>query len=281
MKEFFERDKIEQYAYVPLKECKIIKKYLLDKNGLDTDCGAIMLLLPYRSEKKPKNLSVYASVQDYHRYVENLSARLEEYVKNRYVGAKFKLFADHSPIDEVHGACISGLGFIGRNGLLINEKYSSFVFLAEIVTNLTENELGIPKYEEKKPRTCINCGKCAVACPSNCMDESDPRPKTECLSAITQKKGELTDKEIEMMLDSGCIWGCDICQNVCPYTVNAAYTKIPYFKEKIIEELTTELLDSMTDKELASRPFSWRGRDVIRRNTEAYRKGKIKGKSEE
>lgn len=279
MKDFFEKENIELYAYVPLKECKIIKKYLLDKNGLDEGCGALMMLLPYRSEVSPVNLSVYASVRDYHKYVEGLAERLGNYISNRYPNARYKLFADHSPIDEVHAACISGLGFIGRNGLLINEKYSSFVFLCELITDLTEKELCIPRYVEKEPRMCMNCGECARKCPSNCMDENDPRPKTECLSAITQKKGQLSDSEIKMMLDNGCIWGCDVCQNVCPYTKNADKTPISYFKEGIITELTTATLDSMSEEEFISRPFSWRGRDVIRRNTEIYGNRKAEKKS--
>lgn len=276
MKEFFREEKIELYAYVPLSECKVIKKYLLDKNGFDTDCGAVMMLLPYRSHNVPKNLSVYASVQDYHGYVEKLWHRMEKYIKNKYSYGKFKLFADHSPIDEVHAACISGLGFIGRNGLLISEKYSSFVFLCELVTDLTPMELGIEEYSKKEVRTCMNCGKCAVVCPSNCMDEKDPRPKTECLSAITQKKGQLTEVEAEMMLKHGSIWGCDVCQNVCPYTKKAEYTPIEYFNEKVITELTDEVIDSMTDEEFYTRPFSWRGRDVIKRNCIIYDKTKKK-----
>lgn len=276
MKEFFERENIELYAYMPLERCKVIKSYLLEKNGFDSSCGAVMMLLPYRSGIKPKNLSVYASVRDYHKYVDELAERFYEYAKSRYGDGKFKLFADHSPIDEVHAACICGLGFIGRNGLLINEKYSSFVFLCEIVTNLTEKELGIPQYVEKEPRTCINCGACVRACPSNCMDERDPRPKTECMSAITQKKGALTEEEITKMIENSCIWGCDVCQNVCPYTKNADVTPISYFKEGVITELTTEILDGMTDEEFKSRPFSWRGREVVRRNALHFCERRVK-----
>ena len=276
MKEFFERENIELYAYVPLERCKVIKSYLLEKNGFDSSCGAVMMLLPYRSDIKPKNLSVYASVRDYHKYAEELEKRFLEYAKNRYGDGKFKLFADHSPIDEVHAACICGLGFIGRNGLLINEKYSSFVFLCEIVTNLTEKELGIPQYVEKEPRTCINCGACVRACPSNCMDERDPRPKTECMSAITQKKGALTEEEITKMIENSCIWGCDVCQNVCPYTKNADVTPISYFREDVITELTTEILDGMTDEEFKARPFSWRGREVVRRNALHFCERRVK-----
>lgn len=274
MKDFLKNENIELYAYVPLSECKVIKKYLLTKNGFDEGCGAVMMLLPYRSHHTPKNLSVYASVKDYHAYVENLWARMEKYLKNKHPEGNFKLFADHSPIDEVHAACISGLGFIGRNGLLINERYSSFVFLCELVTDLTPGELGIEEYIKKEVRTCMNCGKCASACPSNCMDANDPRPKTECLSAITQKKGELTDSEAEMMLKHGSIWGCDVCQNVCPYTKKAEFTPIEYFNKDVITELSTDLIDSMTDEEFFSHPFSWRGREVIKRNCVIYDESK-------
>lgn len=274
MRDFLKNENIELYAYVPLSECKVIKKYLLSKNGFCENAGAIMMLLPYRSHNTPKNLSVYASVRDYHAYVEKLWARMEKYLKNKHPLGNFKLFADHSPIDEVHAACISGLGFIGRNGLLITEKYSSFVFLCELVTDVAPKELGIDEYVKKEVKTCKNCGKCTSACPSNCMDETDPRPKTECLSAITQKKGALTDDEAEMMLANGSIWGCDVCQNVCPYTKNAEYTPIEYFNTDVITELDTALVDSMSDEEFFSRPFSWRGRDVIRRNCLIYDKMK-------
>lgn len=266
MKEFFDSQKIELYAYVPLAKCKILKPYLLERNGLDRECGAVVMLIPYRSETKPKNLSVYASVRDYHGFAHMLQAEGEKYIKEKFPRARFKFFADHSPIDEVHAACVSGLGFIGMNGLLINERYSSFVFLCELITDLTPKEMGIPEFADAEIRTCINCGACAEACPSNCMDKNDPRPKTECMSAITQKKGALTDYEAEMIVSSGCIWGCDICQNVCPYTKNAEFTGIPYFRDGVISHLTVEMLDSMTDEEFYSRPFSWRGREVIRRN---------------
>ncbi len=270
MREFFKEQGIEQYAYVPLSKCKIIKKYLLDKNGLDESCGAVIMLIPYRSRTEPKNLSVYASVRDYHKFTELLAAEGEKYIKEKFPRARFKFFADHSPIDEVHGACIGGLGFMGRNGLLINEKYSSFVFLCELITDMTPEEMGIESFKEAEMKMCLDCGECARHCPSNCMDERDPRPKTECLSAITQKKGELTDREAKMIVESGCIWGCDVCQNVCPYTKNAEYTPIEYFNEGVISLLTEDGLHKMTDEEFYSRPFSWRGREVIGRNLKIF-----------
>lgn len=270
MKDFFKKFGIELYSLVPISRCKIIKKYLLEKNGFDDSANAILFLIPYRSGNLPVNLSVYASVKDYHGFVSMLSCELDLYVKEKYPHGNFKLFADHSPIDEVHAACISGLGFIGDNGLLINERYSSFVFLAECVTNLSADELGIQAYPEVNVKECLHCGACAAKCPCGCIKPSGATPKSECLSAITQKKGELTENEARLMLDSGVIWGCDICQNACPYTKNAEFTPIEYFNTDIITLLDSATLNSLDDDAFTSRPFSWRGRGVVERNVRLY-----------
>jgi epoxyqueuosine reductase len=270
MKEILKKYGIDLYGAIRLSDCKITKKYLLEREGFGSEATVVMMLIPYRSEIAPINLSVYASVPDYHGFVDTLRGELIPYLKEKFEGEKFALFADHSPIDEVNGACLSGLGFIGDNGLLINEKYSSFVFLCELITTLDPASLGLNFVEDVSIKRCIGCGACSFACPSHCMDKNDPRPKSECLSAITQKKGELSPDEIKLMLDSGCIWGCDICQNVCPYTKNASFTPIEYFKKNVITLLTSDLIENMSDEEFASRPFSWRGRGVILRNTALY-----------
>ena len=268
------KEGIEYYACVPLSSCKVTKKYLLEKNELDENSTVIMMLFPYRTKQTPKNLSAYASVKDYHAFVDALSKKLESYAKKKYPSAKFKVFSDHSPIDEVHAACVSGLGFIGDNGLLINERYSSFVFIGECITNLTPKQLGLKFAKEEEFKTCLHCGKCAELCPTGCISQSesgqDTSNKKECLSAITQKKGELTDFEKSLMLQNECMWGCDVCQNVCPYTKNAKYTPIKYFIDSSLEKLDLETLNNMSDEEFASRPFSWRGKETIKRNVTLF-----------
>lgn len=269
MKNFFENLGIEFFSLIPLKRCKILKNYLLEKNGFNENDNVIVFLIPYRSEVKPINLTVYASVLDYHGYVEKLKVDLESYVKDKFPNGKFCLFADHSPIDEVHASCISGLGFIGDNGLLINEKYSSFVFLAECVTNLSPTELGIEFAPNTNVKECLHCGMCEKKCPCGCIGKTTNK-NSECLSAITQKKNALTDSEIKLMLENGSIWGCDICQNVCPFTKNASYTNIEYFKNDVITLLDSDKLNSLNEDAFRLRPFSWRGRDVIKRNVDIY-----------
>lgn len=277
MKDFFVKMGIEFVSCVALSECKVIKEYLLSKNGFDKSCNAIMMLIPYRPKEAPVNLSVYASVKDYHAYVEELSRELDTYVAEKYPSGHFKLFADHSPIDEVHAACVSGLGFIGDNGLLINEKYSSFVFLAECITDMQPKDLGLEYASDPKVTECLHCGRCAAACPSGCIkkrgDVDGFNPKTVCLSAITQKKGELTNDEKALMIKHNTLWGCDICQNVCPYTKNADFSPIPYFNDGLITRLDTQALEGLSDEEFQKRPFSWRGRAVVARNIQIFEKG--------
>ena len=271
MRELLRKIGIEEIGAVPLSECKITKKYLLEKANIKENATVIMMLLPYRSESLPVNFSVYASVRDYHRFVEELREKIDAYLAENKPHINHALFADHSPIDEVHASCIAGLGFIGDNGLLINEKYSSFVFLCELIIDALPDELGLEFTTQSEIKSCIHCGACERACPSGCIGKN-ANSKSECLSAITQKKGELTEEEIKLMRENNTVWGCDICQNACPFTKNAKYTEIEYFKKGTIKELTTELIEGMSDEEFGGRAFSWRGKSTVLRNLKCYKR---------
>ena len=90
---------------------------------------------------------------------------------------------------------------------------------------------------------CINCGKCVSACPAKANMDA-------CLSAITQKKGELNDLEVNQIKESKCAWGCDICQEVCPYTKKAIlngtiYTSIDYFNKNLTPLLKSEDIEKL------------------------------------
>ena len=92
--------------------------------------------------------------------------------------------------------------------------------------------------ESSFPRGCEDCGRCKTACPTGILRGEGK----DCLSAITQKKGELTHEEERLILENNTVWGCDACQSCCPYTIRAkargtVYTPIPYFKEECIIEL--------------------------------------------
>ncbi len=217
--------------------------------------SVIVACFPYLledSEYENRNVSKYAVVTDYHEVVISRLEKAADKLRSIYPDNHFAVFADNSPIPEVRAACAAGLGARGTNSLLITEKYGSYVFIGEIVTDLA---IVNGKNEYK---TCIGCGKCIGACPSKAISESDFDPKA-CLSAVTQRKGELTDKEKKLMKECGCVWGCDICQDVCPMNKNAAKTEIEEF-------LLSPVPCVSSDCSLESRAYEWRGRKVIERN---------------
>ncbi len=251
---------IEYADAIPLSLCRITRQYKLDKCGFDPSAPlfAIIFAIPYYTDNENKNISSYAIARDYHLFCEELFNDIIPTLEKKFTHHKFFGFADNSPINERHAAALSGIGIIGDNGMLITEKYSSYVFLAEIITDL-------PLILDKKYELlrCEGCGKCQKACPTG---------KTgECLSAVTQKKGKLSQCESNMIISNGSAWGCDICQEVCPHTEKAKKngtlcTNIDFFSTELIPTLSRSLILEMSDDEFKSRAYSWRGREAILRN---------------
>ena len=249
---------IDLSAPVLLRNCHITRPYLLAREGIENGT-AIMLAVPYIScEESEKNLSAYAIPRDYHLFFRELFARLLPLLRARFPAHRFAGFADHSPIDEIHAALTAGLGIMGDNGLLLTKRYSSYIFLGEIITDALLPTASTIHTE------CLHCGACLKACPVG-LD------KNKCLSALTQKKGELTETDLQYMDQHELVWGCDICQEACPYTAAAKkagtlYRTPSFFQEQRIPVLTLDTLDQMSDEAFSDRAYAWRGRNVIRRN---------------
>ena len=252
---------IELCAAISLEKCTLTRKYKLDRCGFSDISGlnAIMIAAPYLVRHEKRNISSYAASRDYHGFFKELFGRIIPLLEEKYPDCKFVGFADDSPIDERSAAAMSGLGIVGDNGMLITEKYSSYVFLGEIITDLPIKSVA------QEIKRCEGCGQCKLACP---MEEIG-----QGLSALTQKKGALSPEEQKVILSHGCAWGCDICQEICPHTKKAiadgtAYTDVEYFKNENLPLLTLADIDSMSDCEFSTRAYSWRGRETIRRNLE-------------
>ena len=262
--EILTREGISLFAPVPLSACRILRPYLLERTGI-ADGSAVILAVPYASPPSPaQNVSSYAVARDYHLYFQLLFGRLLPLLRERFPQHRFAAFSDHSPIDEVHAACIAGLGVMGDNGLLLTEPYSSYVFLGELITDA---DLPAATVE---PRKCHHCGACRRACPVS-LD------KSRCISALTQKKGELTEEETKILSQHNTVWGCDICQQACPFTAAAQrhgtlYDTPAFFREQWIPVLTEDTLDGMDEASFRERAYSWRGRAVIRRNLTLHTK---------
>lgn len=261
------QEKIDTFGAIKLSDCKIMREYKLKNAGLDISDSLFVYIFAmpyYAKDVDDKNISMYAVPRDYHAYFNGLSKRLVTKLQENFPEYKFAAFTDNSPIDERHAAASAGLGVIGKNGLLITEKYSSFIFLGEIITNMPTQMYGKTEIKE-----CIGCGKCTKACP---MSEIG-----ECLSSLTQKKGALTDEEIKSIQKYGCAWGCDICQDTCPYTQKAIkngtiYTPIDFFSENLTPKLDKDTILSMSDEEFSLRAYSWRKKETILRNLEILSK---------
>ena len=259
LSDFFRKKNIDTVAPIPLEACKIIRPYLLERTGIQ-DGTVFIIAIPYFTsacQNPNRNISAYAVSRNYHDYFQGLLNEAIQYLQERFPDNKFVGFADHSPIQEIEAAARAGLGVIGKNHLLLTPKYSSYVFLGEIITNAM-----IP-CNAGEMESCENCGACTAKCPAANYGV--------CLSALTQKKGELKPQEQELLRQYATAWGCDICQEVCPHTKraiqeNTIFTKIPFFYQNPTPILSTELLEKMTDEEFQSRAYSWRGKATILRN---------------
>ena len=239
---------------IPFSEATVLLQRKIDQLSFVPQ-SVIVFAIPYYAGEMPnRNLSRYAVAKDYHLFFQSFSEEVQTELKKLYPEESFVSFADNSPINEREAAAKAGLGIRGMNHLLLTERYGSYVFLGEFLTSIPYQEIGT--LSTFVVNDCEKCGLCLASCPK----------KEVCLSALTQKKGELTQEETDAILSLGSGWGCDICQEVCPHSQNIEITPIEYFKEDLIEYLTPEILETMGDEDFRQRAYAWRGKKTILRN---------------
>lgn len=216
--------------------------------------SVIIAAFPYYvGEYENANLCLYSYLKDYHVVIKGILEAAANDLKNEY-GGEYICFTDNSPIPEVKAAFLAGLGDLGKQGLLITEEYGSYILLGEIVT-----DHAFQPSASASPKLCNDCGRCKAACPTQAIAEGD---KTRCLSYITQRKGELTEDEIELIRQGGLVWGCDTCQKVCPRNATPKKTEIKAFLEDIEPIVNYENLTRL----LKDRPFGYKGEKLMKRN---------------
>ena len=240
--------------------------------SLFTPKSAIVCLFPYYVEHKdPSNLSRYTWATDYHLVINEYLKKLIEKLQIMNTDAQFSIHCDTSPLADRYMAYLAGLGFYGKNNCFISPKWGSYVVIGTILTTL--------ELEPNTPLTqsCMGCNRCITACLGQCLGHDEFKFDT-CKSYITQKKGELTSEEEHIIAKTPLVFGCDVCQEVCPHNKDISTTPIPEF-QSVEPYIDRDELDSLTNKEFKAkyghRAFSWRGKKILIRNQEIIESKKL------
>ena len=155
-------------------------------------------------------ISKYAYGKDYHFVIKKKLKTLFSLIKEKIGNIEGRVFVDSAPIHERAWAKISGLGWIGKNSLLLNKKMGSYFFLAEIICDL---EL---EYDTPVTDHCGTCTKCIDACPTSAITQAQVIDANKCISYLTIENKNEIPSELSKSFNN-YIFGCDICQDVCPW----------------------------------------------------------------
>ncbi|MGL5380661.1 tRNA epoxyqueuosine(34) reductase QueG [Clostridium sp.] len=250
------------------EECDIEKKInpnLYMENGK----VIISIAFPYfhNMEYIDNGFSIYTRGNDYHTVVKKYLNNICEYIES--LGGNAISLVDSNSLPERYIAYLSGIGFIGKNNMVITKKYGSYVFLGEIITDLDIECNDIRSFNEiNKYKECKDCSICYTECPSKAIN-SFKRNSNICVSYFTQKK-DLDVKNIKLL--NGRVFGCDSCQNKCPYNEGVEFSNIEEFKpldimNKDIDEFVLNINNKDFKETLKKTSCGWRGKNVLKRNT--------------
>ena len=213
---------------------------------LENARSAIVVVANYHhnvkeAENAPKWAS-YALGDDYHEVMRGKLSQLATYIQENW-GGDTRVCVDTAPIFERYWAQQAGVGFIGRNSMLIVPEIGSYVFIGIILSTI--------EFQPDEPciLDCIGCNACIRHCPGKAISLNGTIDARRCHSYLTiEYRGELPD-ELDL---NGKVYGCDMCQSVCPHNLNAPVTQIAEFlPRKEILNLTHEDIDAMTQEEFS------------------------------
>tara|TARA_Y100001937_G_scaffold124037_1_gene188034 strand:- start:1761 stop:2693 length:933 start_codon:yes stop_codon:yes gene_type:complete len=242
----------------------------LDPRLLVPGCKSVIsLLFNYYTEKKDKKdyepkISSYAYGKDYHFVIKEKLKKLLSRIKNLVGDVNGRVFVDSAPVMERAWAKKSGLGWIGKNTNLINKKAGSFFFIAELIVDL---EL---EYDHPTTDHCGSCTACIDSCPTNALATPYKMDATKCISYATiELKNNIPNSFKDNM--KGWIFGCDICQDVCPWNKFSKNHNEPSFEDKKnISDMSKKQWEDLTkevfDKVFKDSPIKRTGYSGIKRN---------------
>lgn len=194
--------------------------------------SVLMLTLNYQTETPPEVTGTEARVSryawgttDYHKVIRKKLKQLSRLIREQYPDCETRGVVDTAPLLERDFAQLAGLGWIGKNTLLLNKREGSWFFLAGL---LLSDEL---EYDEPQQTShCGTCTRCLEACPTDAFVEAGTLDARKCISYLTI---ELRDQPIPEELRPGMqdwMFGCDVCQDVCPWNRKAPISGEPAFQ---------------------------------------------------
>ncbi len=226
---------------------------------------------PQKSKLPIHNLRIaeYAKSDDYHEWFKNQLDQLITKLEKAFPGEMFTAMTDSKPVLERDLAQQAGLGWFGKNTCLIDSKQGSLFFIGEIYTSLN-----LEAIKAIHPDRCGTCTRCIDACPTGAIIEPYVLDANKCISYLTiEKKGNIPEELRPQIND--WLFGCDICQTVCPWNEKVFGEEIkPKQAEKltVTSELITELKYLLTTsgkklmKEFSDSPLSRARGSGLKRN---------------
>ncbi|MEH6618735.1 tRNA epoxyqueuosine(34) reductase QueG [Maribacter arcticus] len=221
--------------------------------------SVISLLLNYFPEETQVadsyKISKYAYGQDYHHIIKSKLKQLQEFITEEIGEVNGRAFVDSAPVLDKAWAAKSGLGWIGKNSNLLTQQVGSFYFIAELIVDI---EL---EYDHKVTDHCGTCTACLDACPTQAIVEPYVVDGSKCISYFTiELKNELPI-DVKGSFDDW-MFGCDICQDVCPWNRFSKPHKEPLFNpnpellsmtKKDWEEITEDVFQKVFKKSAVKR----------------------------
>jgi len=234
-------------------------------DGAKTVISLTMNYYPAQNAKKnvPK-ISRYAWGKDYHFVIKDRLTSLLQFIKKNIGNVQGRGFVDSAPVLDRAWAKKSGLGWVGKNSNLINPKSGSYFFIAELIVDLDlEPDAPIKDY-------CGTCTRCIDACPTEAIIKPYVVDGSKCISYFTIELKEEIPTAFKGKYDEW-VFGCDICQEVCPWNRFSLPTKVDEFtpKNKAFEldySEWDEITEETFNKIFAESPLKRTGFEGMKRN---------------